>query len=316
MQSAGSTALVSSGTTSKQVAKETDALSVGYGSMLLEGALAVMVIAACCAGIGMGNYQRVEVDTPSGYDYQELQVNGEHLTGRAAWESRYDVKKGWSGFGLGQKVGAFVEGGANFITSLGMPLKMAMGIMAVLVACFAATTLDTATRLQRYVIQELSGTLRIRPFKNKYLATIIAVGLAGTVAMLPGPSGKMGTGGLILWPLFGAINQLLAGLTLLVVMFYLWRRNRPIWFIALPAVLLIVMPAWAMLWNMFHSEHGWLVKRTLPTVQRRRYRLGVANLDDHRRSVGLAQSEGCFGRPTSTTGKTKRILNFLSFGVR
>ena len=83
-----------------------------------------------------------------------------------------------------------------------------------------------------------------RPFKNKYLATILAVGLAGTVALLPGPSGKMGTGGLILWPLFGAINQLLAGLTLLVIMFYLWRRNRPIWFIALPAVLLIVMPAW------------------------------------------------------------------------
>ena len=51
--------LVSSGTTSKQVAKETDALSVGYGSMLLEGALAVMVIAACCAGVGMGNYERI-----------------------------------------------------------------------------------------------------------------------------------------------------------------------------------------------------------------------------------------------------------------
>ena len=250
--------LVSSGTTSKQVAKETDALSVGYGSMLLEGALAVMVIAACCAGVGMGNYERIPTETTSGYDYQELQVNGEHLTGRAAWESRYDTEKGWNAFGLGQKVGAFVEGGANFVTSLGIPLKMSMGIMAVLVACFAATTLDTATRLQRYVIQELSGTLHVRPFKNKYLATILAVGLAGTVALLPGPSGKMGTGGLILWPLFGAINQLLAGLTFLVVMFYLWRRNRPIWFIAFPAALLVVMPAWAMLWQMFHAEHGWL----------------------------------------------------------
>lgn len=252
--------LVSSGTTSKQIARETDALSVGYGSMLLEGALAVMVIAACCAGIGMGNYQRVETETASGYAYEKIEVDGHQLTGRAAWESRYDLKKGWSGFGLGQKVGAFVEGGANFVASLGIPLKMAMGIMAVLVACFAATTLDTATRLQRYVIQELSGTLRVRLFKNKYLATLLAVGLAGIVAMLPGPNGKMGTGGLILWPLFGAVNQLLAGLTLLVIMFYLWRRNRPIWFIALPAILLVVMPAWAMLWNMFHSEHGWLVK--------------------------------------------------------
>ncbi len=52
--------LVSSGTSSKQVARETDAQYVGYGAMLLEGALAVIVILACCAGVGMGKFEKNE----------------------------------------------------------------------------------------------------------------------------------------------------------------------------------------------------------------------------------------------------------------
>ncbi|HYW81471.1 MAG TPA: carbon starvation protein A [Thermoguttaceae bacterium] len=249
--------LVSSGTTSKQVACETDAQYVGYGAMLLESALAVVVILACCAGVGMGKFDRIPVESPSGYDYQEATVEGQHLTGRQAWKTRYDPSQGWNGFGLGAKVGAFVEGGANFIASIGIPLKLAMGIMAVLVACFAATTLDTATRLQRYVIQELAATARIRPLTNKYAATLLAVVCGGAMAMLPGPSGP-GSGGLILWPLFGAVNQLLAGLALMVTVFYLWRRRKPVWFIAGPMCLLLLMPAWAMLWQMFNAESGWL----------------------------------------------------------
>ena len=49
-------------------------------------------------------------------------------------------------------------------------------------ACFAATTLDTATRLQRYVIQELAANFHLKPFENKYLATLLAVGLGLAVA--------------------------------------------------------------------------------------------------------------------------------------
>ncbi|MEZ6119529.1 MAG: carbon starvation CstA 5TM domain-containing protein [Pirellulaceae bacterium] len=94
--------------------------------------------------------------------------------------------------------------------------------MAVLVASFAATTLDTATRLQRYVVQELALSLRIYPLTNKYAATALAVVLALAVAMTPGPLGR-GYGGMILWPLFGATNQLLAGLTFTVTVLYLWR---------------------------------------------------------------------------------------------
>ena len=234
--------LVSSGTTSKQVDRETDAQYVAYGSMLLEGGLAIMVILACCAGIGMG---------VTGAD-------GAELTGRAAWESQYDIGKSWAGFSLGNKVGAFVNGGGNFLSSIGIPLVLGVNMIAVLVACFAATTLDSATRLQRYVIQELAATLRVKPLTNKFVATGFAVVLAGFVAMIPAEGKGPGTGGLILWPLFGATNQLLAGLAFMVTVFYLWRRGKPVWFAAIPMVLMLIMPAWAMLWNMFNPETGWV----------------------------------------------------------
>ncbi|MEC9005177.1 MAG: carbon starvation protein A [Planctomycetota bacterium] len=230
--------LVSSGTSSKQVSTETDAQYVGYGAMLLEGALAVIVILACCAGVGMG----VE------------QADGSTLTGIQAWHTKYDASGSWAGFGLGQKVGAFVDGGANFISTLGIPLKLAVGIIAVLVASFAATTLDTATRLQRYVVQELASTLRIQPLANKYLATACCVIVGGAMAMIPAPGKAAGTGGLILWPLFGATNQLLAGLAFMVIVFYLWRRNKPIWFAFIPMIIMLIMPAWALIWQLFHTN--------------------------------------------------------------
>ncbi len=230
--------LVSSGTSSKQVSNECDAQYVGYGAMLLEGALAVIVILACCAGVGMG----------------VTQEDGSRLTGLQAWQTKYDASGSWAGFGLGQKVGAFVDGGANFISTLGIPVKLAVGIIAVLVASFAATTLDTATRLQRYVVQELASTLRIQPLANKYLATACCVILGGALAMIPAPGKAAGTGGLILWPLFGATNQLLAGLAFMVIVFYLWRRNKPIWFAFIPMIIMLIMPAWALIWQLFHTN--------------------------------------------------------------
>ena len=249
--------LVASGTTSKQVANERDAQYVGYGAMLLEGGLAVIVILACCAGVGMGAFEK-KVDTAGQASYVAVSAaDGTQLAGRAAWDARYDASKGWAGFGLPAKVGAFVEGGANFLTSIGIPLKLGIAIVAVLVASFAATTLDTATRLQRYVIQELAGTLHVKPLTNKYAATALAVVVGGAVAMLPGPKGP-GSGGLLLWPLFGATNQLLAGLAFMVIVFYLWRRGKPIWFAAIPMVIMVVMPAWAMLWKMFNESSGWI----------------------------------------------------------
>lgn len=247
--------LVSSGTSSKQVSSEMDAQYVGYGAMLLEGALAVIVILACTAGVGMG-----------------IGSSEQRLTGRVAWESVYQSKivsttdpqtgsvtttGGWKNHNLGKKVGAFIDGGANFLATLGIDLPLAVGIVAVLVASFAATTLDTATRLQRYVVQELGRSLHVAPLTNKYLATGSALALAFVVALVPGPAGP-GTGGLILWPLFGATNQLLAGLAFLVTVFYLWRREKPVWFAIVPMVIMLIMPAWAMFWKLLNANDGWL----------------------------------------------------------
>ncbi len=134
--------------------------------------------------------------------------------------------------------------------------------MAVLVASFAATTLDTATRLQRYVVQELAGTFNLAPLKTKHGATLFAVLIAAGLAAVPPPGSGwatgMGTGGLTLWPVFGAVNQLLAGLAFMVVAFYLARRRMPTWFIVGPAILMLVVPFGAMLYQLgVFNPGGW-----------------------------------------------------------
>ena len=249
--------LVSSGTSSKQICNECDSQMIGYGSMLLEGALAVVVILACCAGIGMGKFEKQTAEAGAATVATSWQpvvdANQKPLQGRAAWRSHYSVDRPWKSFSLGDKVGAFVEGSANFLAAIHIPRTLGIGIMAVLVACFAATTLDSATRLQRYVVQELATSVGIKPLTNKYAATFVAVALGGLIAMIPN-DGVIGKGGLLLWPLFGATNQLLAGLAFMVTAFYLWRRGKPVWFIVLPTIVMMVMPAWAMLWQLFSME--------------------------------------------------------------
>jgi carbon starvation protein len=253
--------LVSSGTSSKQLKSEPDARLVGYGGMLTEGFLATLVILACAAGLGLGL----------------AAADGAVLVGREAWESRYGV---WSAQ-LGPLVSAFVIGSSNFLKAVGIPEAAATALMGVLVASFAGTTLDTACRLQRYVVQELASTFggktevfngsRLNPvlwLQNKHGATLFAIAIAAGLAAAPPPGqawsfASAGQGGLILWPLFGATNQLLAGLSFLVITFYLWRRNKPIWFLTLPTVFMLVMPMWAMIWQIFiGSEHSpsWIIQ--------------------------------------------------------
>jgi carbon starvation protein len=245
--------LVSSGTSSKQLCRETDAHFVGYGGMLTEGFLATLVILACAAGLGLGLTLE----------------DGTVLSGEEAWASRYSS---WAAAGaLAKKVGAFVDGAANFLRAFGLSANVAVALMGVLVASFAGTTLDTACRLQRYVVQELAQTLSFdregRPsrgagvlalLRGKHGATVFAVGVAVLLAAVPPPGqpwawANTGKGGLILWPLFGATNQLLGGLAFLVVSFYLWRRGKPVWFILIPMAFMLVMPLWAMLWQCFHG---------------------------------------------------------------
>ena len=221
--------LVSSGTSSKQVRNEEDSLFVGYGSMLMEGSLATLVIIATCAGIGIGYVTK----------------SGETLTGVAAWTTHYSS---WAAAaGLGSKVAAFVDGSANMIGMLGIPKNICLVIMGVFVASFAGTTLDTATRIQRYVVAELFGDLKISILTNRYIATLIAVGTALVLAFVTGASGK---GALKLWPLFGAVNQTLAALALIVITLYLKTRGGLKWMVSgLPAIFMSVMTIWAVVMN-------------------------------------------------------------------
>ncbi len=252
--------LVSSGTSSKQLKCETDAHFVGYGSMLLEGFLATLVIIAVCAGIGFG--WATKFDTASGAQL---------------WNQIY---ANW-GSAASTAVGAFVVGSANFLEAMGINHTFATALMGVLVASFAGTTLDTATRLQRYVVQELAGTfapkvsptalaaegystefdrgvvgksLSLNPLvwlTNKHGATLFAVSTAFVLALFPKPGdpwswATIGKGGLILWPMFGATNQLLAGLAFMVVTFWLVRRKMSIWFALVPGVAMLIVPAMAL----------------------------------------------------------------------
>ena len=242
--------LVSSGTSSKQLRCESDAQFVGYGSMLTEGFLATIVILACVAGLGLGIPEVID-DVPT----------GQLLIGQEAYQDRYAT---WnSAKGLAAKVGAFVDGSANFLKALGIPASFAVAIMGVFVASFAATTMDTACRLQRYVTQGLATQLKVKPLTNKHGATIFAVVLAGLIAAMPAPGGKwvlaeLGKGGLLLWPLFGATNQLLGGLAFLVILFWLKQRQAPFWFIIGPVILMLILPGVAMSLQLFHGDDAWL----------------------------------------------------------
>ncbi len=232
--------LVSSGTSSKQVAREPDALFVGYGAMLVESVLAVLVIIACCAGIGM----------------RYVTHDGAVLTGAAAWLHHY---ASWgAASGMNANLDAFVTGAANLLNSYGIPLGAAVAVMGVLVVSFAGTTLDTATRLQRYVVAELAGAAKLRPLENKWVATTVAVVSAGALAFANGASGA---GALALWPVFGALNQLLAGLALLVITVWLRQRTKFYWLSLVPALFMLVTTSWSLLRGLssYAGQKNWLL---------------------------------------------------------
>ncbi|MDP3536771.1 carbon starvation protein A [Halomonas sp. M1] len=203
--------LVSSGTTSKQLNRETDARFVGYFGAVGEGMLALAAILAATAGFAtLGD-----------------------------WQAMY------SAFGQGG-VNAFVEGGAFIIhNGLGLPEVTAATLLTVMAALFAGTTMDTGLRLQRYIFQEWGDIYNQQWMKKPAIATGLAVGSCLLLAF--GAGGADGSGGLIIWPLFGTTNQLLAGLTLLVITVMLVRMRRPMWYTLAPLCFLLVMTILALL---------------------------------------------------------------------
>ena len=231
--------LVSSGTSSKQCYSENDARFIGYGSMLLEGTLAALVIISVAAGIGMG------LDTKDGATLMGVSAFTHHY---ASWAAAS---------GLGAKIGAFVSGASNMISSYGIPAKITITIMGVFIVSFAATTLDTATRLQRYVISELATVYNFPKLTGRHPATMIAVISAFILAFYNG-SGK---GALTLWPLVGTVNQLLSSLALLVVTIYLAKKKISTVYTVIPMIFMTIMTGWAMVLNLqkFFTSSNWLL---------------------------------------------------------
>ncbi|MCD6345839.1 MAG: hypothetical protein J7L96_00320, partial [Bacteroidales bacterium] len=109
------------------------------------------------------------------------------------------------------------------------------------------TTLDTATRIQRYVIGEIFAGVRRPIMQNIYFTTFIAV---ATAAVLAFATGADGAGALKLWPLFGAVNQTLAALALIVITIYLKSKGGVKWLVSgLPAIFMSIVTLWATVLN-------------------------------------------------------------------
>ena len=205
--------LVSSGTTSKQVSRMTDARPIGYGGMLGEGALGLLAVLATTAGFASAS----------------------------EWHVHYSS---WSAAsGLAPKLAAFVNGAGGFVSQLGVPEATARTFVAVMVVAFAATSLDTGARILRLILSELGESAGIRPLGNRYLAAGVGVGAALLLAVTQAG----GQGGLILWPLFGTTNQMLAALTLTVVSVWLKRGGRPYVYTLVPMLFVALATGLAML---------------------------------------------------------------------
>ena len=198
--------LVSSGTTAKQINKETDARFIGYGGMIGESLLGLVSVLACTAG----------------------------FVTRDLWLQHY---QSWDlAQGLGLKMKAFIDGSAMFMSELGIPLDLSKAFVALVAISFGLTTLDSGSRLLRFNITEISETLRIKALSNRYLASLLAVITIGFFAFYE-VGGK--AAGLALWQLFGTTNQVLGGLTLLTITLYLIHRKRPFWYTAVPMVFML-----------------------------------------------------------------------------
>ena len=215
--------LVSSGTTSKQLARATDARPIGYGAMLMEASLAILATMAVACGLWNG------VDHGHAWDYLQASVTA------AGSEGQLPLPQ------VGEALMAFVNGAASFLGSLGIPLEVGMTVVAVLVISFAATSLDTALRIQRLVLAELGGTYGIQPLQNRWLGGAIA---AGSVLALIYADYDQGAKSL--WPVFGATNQVLAAFTLLITALYLRGLRRKSVFYAVPAVIVMAITICAM----------------------------------------------------------------------
>ncbi|MDK8679142.1 carbon starvation CstA family protein [Corynebacterium accolens] len=214
--------IVASGTSSKQIDKETDVRFVGYFGAVGEGLLALGTIIATTAG------------------FKTL----------ANWEEIYAE---WNAGG----VNAFVQGGGALMNEgLGIPTSLSATILATMAVLFAATTMDSGVRLQRIVVQEIGEIMGIRI--TALVSTIIAVGLAFGLTF---SAGADGSGGMTIWPLFGTTNQLMASLSLAIVVVILTHLRRPTLPVIIPLIFVTIMSLWAALLQLksLFADQNWLL---------------------------------------------------------
>ncbi len=211
--------LVSSGTTAKQLDKETDATFIGYGGMIGESILGLAAVLATTAGFASPD----------------------------AWHNHFSSWENANG--LAQKLDAFITGSANFLTALGIPTDIGKALMALVAVSFALTSLDSATRILRYNVEEIAETVRLPALGNRFVASVLAVGVIAFFALLEVNGVPAGTA---LWALFGTTNQIMAGLTLLTVTLYLYFRKKPFGFALAPMVFMIAVTISAMIYNLSH----------------------------------------------------------------
>jgi carbon starvation protein len=189
--------LVCSGTTSKQVARESHCKPIGYGAMLLEGFVALIALAT------------VLILAP---------------------EQSKGVKPGvLYGDGLARFMAVLFGDGAH-------PTLRVFGTMAF--STFVFDTIDVATRLGRYILQELTGR---RSDRSAILATAVTAGVPLAILLAAGKDSYA-----TFWTLFGTSNQLLAGLTLLGVSVWLRRTGRPCWFTIVPMLFMMTVTVWSL----------------------------------------------------------------------
>ena len=209
-------ALVSSGTTSKQIDMEKNARPIGYGGMLTEGLLAIIALAAVSAGLSVKTFS-------------------EFMSG----------KKGW--------LISFCAGYGNLTSGIpGISAEFGTSFAMIMLNTFILTTLDTCIRLSRFIITEIFGEY-FGLLKNKFFVTILNVSLA-TYLGLTGGYQK-------LWPIFGACNQLIAALTLIIISLFFFSNSKPIKFTMGPAIFMMVTTVWALVLKFkdFFSQRNYLL---------------------------------------------------------
>ncbi|MFH0953016.1 MAG: carbon starvation CstA family protein [Verrucomicrobiota bacterium] len=187
--------IVASGTTAKQINRESAAKPVAYGAMLVEGLLAVLALAAVM----------ILVQKPVGATPQVI----------------------------------FAQGLAQFLAPFGISTNAAVTFGLLAVSTFLLTTLDTCTRLARFIFEEL---FQLRGFKARIIGTAASLLLPALVVFrqVPGAGGKMMAAWQAIWPAFGTTNQLMAALALMVVFAWLFEEHRGAWFIVIPMVFMCV----------------------------------------------------------------------------